>query len=170
MNELSDSSSGSEDETPSTDAGARVQKKHKQADRIDLEALQEHGYKSGPSVLYVPAPKQAEQSWEWGSGKETSAAARDDEETAEEREQTQAAANAGAEEAAAVSRKAMQLHANMRADAAAEHRQMAQDRRLTYQQKEKRKRDMGQAKKSKNYVEEEKRVARNYGMYSGFDT
>ena len=29
---------------------------------------------------------------------------------------------------------------------------------------------MGQAKKSKNYVEEEKRVARNYGMYSGFDT
>ena len=34
---------------------------------------------------------------------------------------------------------------------------------------EKRKRDMGQAKKAKNYVEDEKRVARNYGMYSGFD-
>ena len=35
---------------------------------------------------------------------------------------------------------------------------------------EKRKRDMGQAKSAKNYVEEEKRLARNFGMYSGFDT
>lgn len=35
---------------------------------------------------------------------------------------------------------------------------------------EKRKRDVGQAKSAKNYVEEEKRLARNFGMYSGFDT
>lgn len=35
---------------------------------------------------------------------------------------------------------------------------------------EKRKRDAGQAKSAKNYVEEEKRLARNFGMYSGFDT
>jgi len=44
---------------------ARAQKKRKQAEKIDLEALQQHGYKSGPSVLYVPAPKEDEQSWEW---------------------------------------------------------------------------------------------------------
>ena len=35
---------------------------------------------------------------------------------------------------------------------------------------EKRKRDTGQAKSAKNYVEEEKRIARGFGMYSGFDT
>lgn len=34
---------------------------------------------------------------------------------------------------------------------------------------EKRKRDMGQAKRGKNYVEEEKRQARSFGVYSGFD-
>lgn len=44
---------------------ARAQKKRKQTDKIDLQTLQQHGYKSGPSVLYVPAPQQAEQSWEW---------------------------------------------------------------------------------------------------------
>ena len=35
---------------------------------------------------------------------------------------------------------------------------------------EKRKRELGQAKRGKNYVEEEKRQARNLGVYSGFDT
>ena len=82
---------------------ARLQKKRKQAEKIDLEALQQHGYKSGPSVLYVPAPQQAEQSWEWygrsrglsqesnvysdcitccsrGSGENATAAGRDDSE------------------------------------------------------------------------------------------
>jgi hypothetical protein len=34
---------------------------------------------------------------------------------------------------------------------------------------EKRKRDAGQATRGKNYVEEEKRQARNYGVFSGFD-
>ncbi len=38
-------------------------------------------------------------------------------------------------------------------------------------QQEKRKRDKGQAKGGgKNFVEEEKRLARNHGVYSGFDT
>ena len=35
---------------------------------------------------------------------------------------------------------------------------------------EKRKRDAGQAKSAKNYVEEEKRLARNAGVYHGFDS
>jgi hypothetical protein len=34
---------------------------------------------------------------------------------------------------------------------------------------EKRKRDDGKQSRGKNYVEEEKRLARNFGMYSGFD-
>ena len=34
---------------------------------------------------------------------------------------------------------------------------------------EKRKRDLGQAKKQKNYVEEEKRLLRQHNVYSGFD-
>ena len=44
--------------------------------------------------------------------------------------------------------------------------QLREDKR----QEQKRKRDSGQAKRSKNYVEEEKRIARGFGMYSGFDT
>ena len=46
-----------------------------------------------------------------------------------------------------------------------------QRRKLSWKQKEKRKREQGQAKGGKgNYVEEEKRVAREFGVYSGFDT
>ncbi|XBI11750.1 hypothetical protein VPH35_138743 [Triticum aestivum] len=37
-------------------------------------------------------------------------------------------------------------------------------------QKEKRKRDRGQANRGKNYAEEEKRLLRGSGVYSGFDT
>ena len=52
-----------------------------------------------------------------------------------------------------------------------EQQRIAADKRLTWKQKEKRKRELGQAKGGKgNYVEEEKRVAREFGMYSGFDT
>jgi hypothetical protein len=50
-----------------------------------------------------------------------------------------------------------------RQDAAAERRE------LSVAQKEKRKRDLGQASRGKNYVEEEKRALRNNGVYSGFD-
>lgn len=64
LDELSASDSDSETDALSIEA-ARAQKKRKQTDKIDLQALQQHGYKSGPSVLYVPAPKQDEQSWEW---------------------------------------------------------------------------------------------------------
>lgn len=36
-------------------------------------------------------------------------------------------------------------------------------------EQEKRKRDQGQASRGKNYVEEEKRIGRSLGVYSGFD-
>lgn len=52
-----------------------------------------------------------------------------------------------------------------------EQQQAAAEKRLSWKQKEKRKREQGQAKGGKgNYVEEEKRVAREFGVYSGFDT
>lgn len=64
--ELSGSDSDSDDpEKELSIEAARAQKKRKPTDKIDLQTLQQHGYKSGPSVLYVPAPQQAEQSWEW---------------------------------------------------------------------------------------------------------
>ena len=52
-----------------------------------------------------------------------------------------------------------------------EAHRLAEERRLTFKQKEKRKRELGQAKGGKgNYVEEEKRIARQFGVYSGFDS
>ena len=52
-----------------------------------------------------------------------------------------------------------------------EQQRIAAEKRLTWKQKEKRKRELGQAKGGKgNYVEEEKRVAREFGIYSGFDS
>lgn len=41
---------------------------------------------------------------------------------------------------------------------------------LSFAQKEKRKRDAGQASRAKNYVEEEKRQLRESGIYSNFDS
>ena len=40
---------------------------------------------------------------------------------------------------------------------------------LSFAQKEKAKRDKGQASRGKSYVEEEKRMLRGSGVYSGFD-
>lgn len=58
-----------------------------------------------------------------------------------------------------------------REEARKEQIRLAEERRLTFKQKEKRKRELGQAKGGKgNYVEEEKRVARQFGVYSGFDS
>ncbi|XLU71555.1 hypothetical protein S245_030608 [Arachis hypogaea] len=41
---------------------------------------------------------------------------------------------------------------------------------LSFFQKEKRKRELGQASRGKSYVEEEKRLLRENGIYSGFDS
>ncbi|CAI5494882.1 unnamed protein product [Closterium sp. Naga37s-1] len=70
----------------------------------------------------------------------------------------------------------------LRADLAAEHRERHWQRRqagsergrggaaaMSFSQREKRKRDAGQASRGKNYVEEEKRQLRDQGVYSGFD-
>lgn len=47
---------------------------------------------------------------------------------------------------------------------------IAEQKALSFSQKEKRKRDLGQASRGKSYVEEEKRLLRDSGVYSGFDT
>ncbi|KAK4355506.1 hypothetical protein RND71_024477 [Anisodus tanguticus] len=117
---------------------------------VDFEALSRHGYKGGLSVLKVPPPKEPdqEQNWSWSSGKETRE--KEKEETYEERQKTRAAL----EEAEQL------VHA----------RTQKERKNISFSQKEKRKRDLGQASRGKSYVEEEKRLLRDNGVYSGFDS
>lgn len=119
---------------------------------IDFEALKRHGFRGGPSVLGVPAPEEKiNQDWSWSTGrdKDNKRQAKDDEESYQERQKTRAAIVEG------------------------EHLTNVQTRKdkknQSFSQKEKRKRELGQASRGKNYVEEEKRLLRDSGIYSGFD-
>ncbi|KAL4200218.1 hypothetical protein AMTRI_Chr03g148630 [Amborella trichopoda] len=118
---------------------------------IDFEALKKHGYKGGPSVLKVPPPRvneTIEQNWSWSDGKKYKD---EGEESYDERERTRAAVEEGAR------------LANV---------QVRSERKggMSFSQKEKRKRELGQASRGKSYVEEEKRLLRERGIYSGFDS
>lgn len=116
---------------------------------IDFEALSRHGYKGGLSVLKVPPPKEPEkEDWSWSKGQETPP--KESEESFEERQKTRAALAEGEQLLNVQTQK--------------------EKRNLSFQQKEKRKRDLGQASRGKNYVEEEKRLLRDNGVYSGFDS
>lgn len=122
----------------------------KQGVRIDFEALKQHGYKGGLSVLNVPPPKEDEkQDWSWSTGKERGAA-KEIEESYEDRQKTRAALADGEQLTHVLTRK--------------------DKKNVSFSQKEKRKRDLGQASRGKNYVEEEKRLLRDSGVYSGFDS
>ena len=116
---------------------------------VDFEALMQRGYRGGPSVLKVPAPKEAEgeRDWTWSTGKEKrrGEGEREREESYAERQRTRAALADGEELA-------------------------GKQTRREWRDKEKRKRELGQASRAKNYVEEEKRLLRDSGVYSGFDT
>eukprot|EP00897_Mesotaenium_endlicherianum_P008842 jgi/Mesen1/7987/ME000425S07186 len=129
---------------------------------MNFETLSKHGFKGGPSVLFVPPPKEDSQhSYEWGQGKRKDP---DEEpESFEERERLRLVANDRSIEAAALAIAGFEANKKLRKDAAEERRA------LSFNQKEKRKREMGQASKGKNYVEEEKRLLRDQGVYSGFD-
>ncbi|KAI4349481.1 hypothetical protein L6164_010065 [Bauhinia variegata] len=119
---------------------------------IDFEALRRHGYKGGPSVLNVPPPKDPDggkQDWTWSTGKERREKG-ETEESYEERMKTRAAISLGEQLPTALTQK--------------------DKKNLSFSQKEKRKRELGQASRGKNYVEEEKRLLRDSGIYSGFDT
>lgn len=114
---------------------------------IDFEALSRHGYKGGLSVLKVPPPKEPEQEqdWTWSTGKETRP--KEEEESFNERQKTRTSIAQG-EELVDV-----QTHKDKK--------------NLSFHQKEKRKRDLGQASRGKNYVEEEKRMLRESGLVPG---
>ncbi|XP_057482972.1 uncharacterized protein LOC130769741 isoform X3 [Actinidia eriantha] len=119
---------------------------------IDFEALSRHGYKGGLSILGVPPPKEAvdlKQDWSWSTGKE-SCAAQEIEETYEERRRTRTALTEGEKLTNVLTQN--------------------EKKNLSFAQKEKRKRDVGQASRGKSYVEEEKRLLRESGVYSGFDS
>ena len=58
----SDDSESDTEEQPGSNS--RPAKKQRQ-DVIDIQALQEHGFRSGPSVLFVPDKVTEESNWEW---------------------------------------------------------------------------------------------------------
>ncbi|GJM97931.1 hypothetical protein PR202_ga14896 [Eleusine coracana subsp. coracana] len=129
--------------------------KKKKSGGVDFNALSRHGYHGGPSVLTMR--QQEESNWSWSTGKD-----RDDKEDApesyEERERTRAAVTEG--------EKLIGVH-----NAQPNPLLLEKDKKNeSFAQKEKRKRDRGQASRGKNYVEEEKRLLRGNGVYSGFDT
>lgn len=134
---------------------------------INYEALSRHGYYGGPSVLKVPPPRAkepVEQDWSWSGGKRKGDNEKNhEEESYEEREQTRHAVTEGAALSAAKGIAEHNFAKKQRTELANEQK------RLSFSQKEKRKRDLGQASRGKNYVEEEKRLLRDQGVYSGFD-
>lgn len=117
---------------------------------IDFDALKRHGYRGGPSVLKVPPPKEddSKRDWSWSTGKEKRVD-KGIEESYEERQKTREAISQGEELPTALTRN--------------------DKKNISFSQKEKRKRELGQASRGKNYVEEEKRLLRENGVYSGFD-
>ncbi|KAK9282534.1 hypothetical protein L1049_005454 [Liquidambar formosana] len=135
---------------PSEDNPSEVKPGKRRSGAIDFEALRRHGYKGGLSVLSVPPPKEDDkkQDWSWSTGRE-GGANKEIEESYEERQKTRAALADG------------ELLENV---------QTRKEKNLSFSQKEKRKRELGQASRGKNYVEEEKRLLRDSGVYSGFDS
>ncbi|KAA8550834.1 hypothetical protein F0562_002518 [Nyssa sinensis] len=135
---------------PSKEKTSEVDPGKKKSRVVNFEALSRHGYKGGLSVLSVPPPKVDDKNrdWSWSTGKE-SRTTKETEETYEERQRTRAAIIEGEELKNARTQK---------------------EKNFSFSQKEKRKRDLGQASRGKNYVEEEKRLLRENGIYSGFDS
>ncbi|XP_021745835.1 UPF0690 protein C1orf52 homolog [Chenopodium quinoa] len=146
----SDTESEAEDEPgkpKSSRKPSEVKSVKRKSGGIDFEALSRHGYKGGLSVLKVPPPKEdPNRDWTWSTGKDRKKD-EESEESYKERQKTRAALADGEELATAITQK----------------------EKKTFAQKEKRKRDLGQTSRGKNYVEEEKRMLRDSGVYSGFD-
>ncbi|XP_042385749.1 uncharacterized protein LOC121977220 isoform X1 [Zingiber officinale] len=172
----SDDSSGSESEdgaprkkSPTKDGGPQskdymskgsssreLDSKKKKPGGLNFEALSKHGYRGGPSILKVPPPRinDKEQDWSWSTGRGSDASKSITEESFEEREHTRAIVAQG--------EKLLNVSTSQQSD--------KKDKNLSFSQKEKRKRDLGQASRGKSYVEEEKRLLRESGIYSGFDS
>ncbi|BDA46955.1 hypothetical protein COCOBI_09-4080 [Coccomyxa sp. Obi] len=171
LGDLSGSDSGDDEEAPEEDALPALKRKKKTAASEPApEDLERLGYKSGPSILHVPEPKDSsEPTWEWGKGSKAEGA-EEEQERYEDREHTRHATGSKLEETARLQRLAQEQARQAKMEARQERERLANEARLTFKQKEKRKRELGQAKGGKgNYVEEEKRIARQFGVYSGFD-
>ncbi|KAG6554926.1 hypothetical protein Mapa_003510 [Marchantia paleacea] len=155
-----------EEDAPAGADGASLKTGSKRVKKpeLDFEALSRHGYSGGPSIMHVPAPKNeaGESDWTWSNGKRKSEDKA--EEAFEDRELTREIVSESAPKMAAQALAEANFLKKQKRDAAAEQRA------LSFSQKEKRKRDLGQATRAKNYVEEEKRLLRDQGVYSGFDT
>uniref|UniRef100_A0A1J3EGI1 UPF0690 protein C1orf52-like protein n=1 Tax=Noccaea caerulescens TaxID=107243 RepID=A0A1J3EGI1_NOCCA len=124
---------------------ARFAKKDKKT--FDYESLQQHGYKA-LGLPDIPAPEE-KQDWSWNTGKDKQRV-EEVKESYREREATRAAVSGG--------------------ETIANAQLKSERKNLSFSQKEKKKRDLGQASRGKNYVEEEKRQLRESGVYSGFDS
>lgn len=142
------------------------------APRLSYETLVSHGYSSAPSVRHLPPPDDAEAAgdWRWGQGSRATALPH---ESREEREATRHAATEGAAEAVADAQRRREAAEALRREEAEEFALRKRERERkekSWRVKEKRKREQGKQGGGKNYVEEEKRLARDHGIYSGFDT
>ncbi|CAN6207209.1 unnamed protein product [Urochloa humidicola] len=129
--------------------------KKKKTGGVDFSSLSRHGYRGGPSVLTVRP--QEESNWSWSTGKDRDVK-EDAPESFDERERTRAAVTEGEMLIGVQNAPLNQLLLEK------------DQKNASFSQKEKRKRDRGQASRGKNYVEEEKRLLRGSGVYSGFDT
>ncbi|CAK9147024.1 unnamed protein product [Ilex paraguariensis] len=147
-----DNEPGEKNTKNTKDKKSQVESGKRKSKGIDFDALSRHGYKGGLSVLNVPPPKEPvdhNRDWSWSTGRENHA--KDTrEETYEERQRTRVAIVEGEQLWGAQTQK--------------------DKKNISFSQKEKRKRDLGQASRGKNYVEEEKRQLRESGIYSGFDS
>lgn len=139
--------------------------KRKKGD-ISFADLQRNGYVAGPSCVFMKGPTDGGQTdWAWGGGVRGA----EQEEDYETRQRNRAAANEAAEAEARYAKQVLAHAAKLKEEAKAEKDELRQKGRLTTSQKEKAKRDAGKASRGKSYVEEEKRLAREHGHYSGFD-
>lgn len=163
---LKDGEKPDADEEVDSQEPAKDTKKASAAGGLDYEALSRHGYSGGLSIMNVPAPTQdaGDQDWSWSSGKRKGGGNDEQQESIEHRERTREAIGEEAELAAARAVAAYNFTKKQKRDA------IAEQKAVSFAQKEKRKREMGQASRGKNYVEEEKRLLRDSGVYSGFDT
>ncbi|CAG9463482.1 unnamed protein product [Pedinophyceae sp. YPF-701] len=152
--------SPAEDEAPAP--------KRKKLTDVKAEDLMKHGYKTGPSVLFMKDKQDIDYNFAWGDGRDERAQG-EPEEDFFDRERTRVAANEAAAQSADLALRTIAHAAKLREQAREEKQARRGGKEASVNQKEKRKRNLGQQGSGKNYVEEEKRVAREFGMYSGFD-
>eukprot|EP00892_Ulva_mutabilis_P006186 jgi/Ulvmu1/393/UM001_0400.1 len=166
LDSSSGSDTGDDDELASANKNPQPLPKKIQ---VDPAALERAGYKAGPSVLHVPEQRsKAGDVWDWAA--ERKASVIEQSPTPEERAELRVKSEVGVEQDAEHYKKCMERARHLRDDKIREKEDKAKRKQLSFKEKEKRKRDAGMQSSAKNYVEEEKRIAREHGCYTGFDS